>query len=68
MIEETYIGIDVEALVIQKRFSKLHHLLKNEQVFEIVGNFLGDELHKIWHELVQAWVTLQTGNCSVPII
>lgn len=66
--EKAYIGIDVEALVIQHSLSEVHHLLENEQVFEVVGNFLSNKLYKIWHELVQAWVTFQASNCSASII
>ena len=67
-MKKSYIRINIEAPVIQQRFGQMHHLLKNEQVFEVVGHFFSDELYKIWYELVQAWVTFQTSNCSVPII
>ena len=61
-VENAYIGIDVEAFVMQYSLGEVHHLLENEQVFEVVGNFLGNKLYKIWHKLVQAWVTFQACN------
>ncbi len=46
----------------------MHHLLQNEQVFEVMGDFLGDKLYKIRHQLVQTGVILQASDRSVPIV
>lgn len=39
----------------------MHHLRKNENILETMGNLLGNELDKVWHQLVQTWVLAKAG-------
>lgn len=39
----------------------MHHLSKNENIMETVRNLLGNELDKVWHQLVQTWVLAKAG-------
>ena len=45
----------------------MHHLRKYEQVLEIVRYLLGDELHEVGHQLVEARICPYTGQCCKPV-
>lgn len=61
LTDSTHIRIDVEGLVLNQCLGHVHHLSKDKHILETVSDFLGDKLHKVWHELVQAWVLPKTG-------
>lgn len=46
----------------------MHHLSKDENIFETVGDLFGNELHEIWHKLVQTWILAKTRIAGGTII
>ena len=46
----------------------MHHLSKNKHILETVGDLLGDKLHKVGNELVQARVLPKTGISGGTVI
>jgi hypothetical protein len=59
--EPAHIRINVERLVLNQGLGHVHDLCKDEDILETVGDLLGNELHKIWHKLVQTWILPKTG-------
>ena len=57
----TYVRINEKTLIIKYSGRKVHHLRKNEQILEIMGDFFRDELHEVRYQLMEAWVTPYTG-------
>jgi len=45
--ERGYVGGDVEVWVVEEGGDEVEHLFEREEGFEVVRNFLGNELHEI---------------------
>ena len=45
----TYIRINIETLVFKHGGCQLNRLRQDKDILEVVGDFLGYELHKIWY-------------------
>lgn len=56
----TYVGIDVEALVVEHGGGELHHLCEDEEVLQAMRYLFGDELNEVRDQLVQAGIAPQT--------
>jgi hypothetical protein len=63
----THIRVHVEGLVLDQSLGHMHHLGKNEDILKAVRDLLGDELDKIWHQLVQTWILAQArvSGCTI---
>lgn len=56
--KKTYIWINVKAFVLKYGEYELQNLPEDEEIFEVMCYFFGNELHEIGHELVKARITL----------
>src|SRR2546423_3673626 len=63
----TYIWCKIQLLIPRQRLRHIHHLREDEKIFEVVRNLLRDKLHKVWYQLVEAWVVFQTRQTSCAI-
>lgn len=61
-MSRTYVGVDVEMWVPDQGIDQVHHLRQDKEISEVVGDFLGHELDKVRHKLVQPWVVAETGK------
>lgn len=56
------IGIDVERFVLDDGGGEVHHAVEDEERFEVVGDFVGDILHEVGDELVEARIGPERGE------
>lgn len=50
------VRVEEEVGVLDDRLGKFHHLAQYEQVIEVVRHLVGDEVDKVWEELMQAGI------------
>jgi len=66
--ESTHVGINVERLVLNQGLGHVHHLSKDKNILEAMRDLLGNELHKVWHKLMETWILSKAGISGGAVI
>lgn len=60
-----HVGIQIDGLVVQERFSSLHHLQENEQVLHAVCDLFSNKGQKVGGQLVYAGLRTDSSESRI---